>query len=87
MITYNTSIRIDFEVPMAMVSIRFFHNQSINQKKQTVDLFIHSNGGDGTIPWRLVNLISRLYHGTRRSFFNLQSWRDSENSAFCIESF
>jgi len=59
-ITYVTSTRQGFEVPMAMDSIRLFFNHLSrieNPKKTTIDLFIHSNGGDGTVPWRLVNLI------------------------------
>lgn len=59
-ITYVTSTRAGFEVPMAMDSIRHFydHLENITEpEKTTVDLFIHSNGGDGTVPWRLVNLI------------------------------
>jgi hypothetical protein len=27
------------------------------KEKPKIDLFIHSNGGDGTVPWRLVTLI------------------------------
>lgn len=60
MITYITSTRRGLEVPMAMDSIRFFFNHLSrieNPKNTTIDLFIHSNGGDGTVPWRLVNLI------------------------------
>ena len=59
-ITYVTSTRSGFEVPMAMDSIRFFYDHLANvadPKATTIDLFIHSNGGDGTVPWRLVNLI------------------------------
>lgn len=59
-IAYVTSTRSGFEVPMAMDSIRFFYNHLSKvkePKKATIDLFIHSNGGDGTVPWRLVNLI------------------------------
>ena len=45
---------------MATDSIRFFHDHLSkipDANNATVDLFIHSNGGDGTVPWRLVNLI------------------------------
>lgn len=60
LISYVTSTRHGFEVPMAMDSIRFFFNHLSKvkaPKKTTIDLFIHSNGGDGTVPWRLINLI------------------------------
>jgi hypothetical protein len=58
-ITYITSTRPGFELPMAMDTIRLFyeHLLKINNPKQTIELFIHSNGGDGTVPWRLVNLL------------------------------
>jgi hypothetical protein len=60
-IAYVTSTRANREVQMAMDSIRkiFDHLQAINKPKKElkVDLFLHSNGGDGTVPWRLVTLI------------------------------
>jgi len=46
---------------MAMDAIRkvYDHLEAVAnpKKKLAVDLFIHSNGGDGTVPWRLVTLI------------------------------
>jgi ClpP class serine protease len=46
---------------MAMDSVRkiFEHLRTIGKPKDQVkvDLFLHSNGGDGTVPWRLVTLI------------------------------
>jgi len=51
------------EVQMAMDTVRhvYDHLEEISQKnngdKVKIDLFIHSNGGDGTVPWRLVTLI------------------------------
>jgi len=46
---------------MAMDSIRkiFDHLKSVKNAKKSgkIDLFLHSNGGDGTVPWRLVTLI------------------------------
>jgi hypothetical protein len=60
-ITYITSTRANLEVPMAMDAIRkvYDHLEAVAtpKKKLAVDLFIHSNGGDGTVPWRLVTLI------------------------------
>jgi hypothetical protein len=60
-ITYITSTRANLEVPMAMDAIRkvYDHLEAVAnpKKKIAVDLFIHSNGGDGTVPWRLVTLI------------------------------
>jgi hypothetical protein len=60
-ITYITSTRANLEVPMAMDSIRkvYDHLEAVANPKKSVaiDLFIHSNGGDGTVPWRLVTLI------------------------------
>src|SRR4030067_2260403 len=61
LISYITSTRQMLEVQMAMDSIRFIydHLQEIinEEKKPNIDLYIHSNGGDGTVPWRLVTLI------------------------------
>lgn len=60
-ITYVTSTRANLEVQMAMDAIRkiYDHLEAIAtpKKKMAVDLFLHSNGGDGTVPWRLVTLI------------------------------
>jgi hypothetical protein len=60
-ITYITSTRANLEVPMAMDAVRkvYDHLEAVAnpKKKLAVDLFIHSNGGDGTVPWRLVTLI------------------------------
>lgn len=66
-ISYITSTRQGLEVTMAMDSIRkiYEHLRFIKKPKEEVniDLFIHSNGGDGTVPWRLVTLI-REYTNT-----------------------
>lgn len=60
-ITYITSTRANLEVSMAMDSIRkvYDHLRAFKKPKKElkVDLLIHSNGGDGTVPWRLVTLI------------------------------
>src|SRR6266404_659450 len=60
-ITYITSTRSNLEVQMAMDAIRkvYDHLEAVAnpKKKVAVDLFLHSNGGDGTVPWRLVTLI------------------------------
>ncbi|MEJ5362065.1 MAG: hypothetical protein WBK20_09770 [Spirochaetota bacterium] len=61
LISYITSTRQNLEVQMAMDSIRYIFNhiESIvsHDAKPNIDLFLHSNGGDGTVPWRLVTLI------------------------------
>jgi hypothetical protein len=60
-ITYVTSTRPGLEVAMSMDTIRYVydHLEAIAASGQPVniDLFLHSNGGDGTVPWRLVTLI------------------------------
>jgi ClpP class serine protease len=63
-ITYVTSTRQNLEVHMALDVVRyvFDHLESIKKAhkgkgKPKIDLFLHSNGGDGTMPWRLVTLI------------------------------
>src|SRR6266446_764376 len=61
LLSYVTSTRQNMEVPMAMDSIRkiYEHLRLIDKPKKelNIDLFLHSNGGDGTVPWRLVTLI------------------------------
>lgn len=63
-ITYVTSTRPNLEVQMALDVVRyvFEHLELIKKNfkgsgKPKIDLLIHSNGGDGTMPWRLVTLI------------------------------
>ena len=60
-VSYITSTRPNLEVQMAMDSVRriFDHVRAIGRPKDEVkiDLFLHSNGGDGTVPWRLVTLL------------------------------
>src|SRR5438552_3796906 len=60
-IVYVTSTRENLEAQMAMDATRVIYNHlaaiSPAVRIPRLDLFIHSNGGDGTVPWRLVNLI------------------------------
>jgi len=61
-ITYITSTRPNSEVQMAIDCIRKFYEHLIfikqeDREKITIDLLIVSNGGDGTVPWRLVTLL------------------------------
>jgi len=60
-IAYLTSTRGGLEAQMAMDAIPVVHKhlQGITTPKEdtTIDLFIVSNGGEGTVPWRLVTLI------------------------------
>jgi hypothetical protein len=62
LISYVTSTRQGLEVPMAMDSVRRVYEHlkllpTNNGELANIDLFIYSNGGDGTVPWRLVTLI------------------------------
>ena len=60
-ISYITSTRHGMETPMSMDCIRkiYEHLRHINKSKDAVkiDLFIHSDGGQGIVPWKLVTLI------------------------------
>ncbi len=61
-ITYITSIRQGLDVRMSIDIIRkiYDHLQYIPNDKRgkvNIDLFLCSNGGDGTVPWKLVTLI------------------------------
>src|SRR5579863_6404227 len=59
-IAYVTSTRPGHEIQIADDAFRiiFDHLEAAKaQAKAGVDLFIHSNGGSGTAPWRIVSLI------------------------------
>ena len=60
-IAYLTSTRPNLEAPMAMDAIPVIHRHleaiATPREETRVDLFLHSNGGDGVVPWRLVTLI------------------------------
>jgi hypothetical protein len=60
-IAYVTSTRTNLESQMAMdaIPVIYEHLRKITtpKAKTKIDLFIHSNGGDGIVPWRLVPLI------------------------------
>jgi hypothetical protein len=60
-IAYLTSTRTNLESQMAMdaIPVIYEHLRTITTSKAetTIDLFLHSNGGDGIVPWRLVPLI------------------------------
>lgn len=60
-IAYITSTRANLEVPMAMDAVRIIYDHlelvAKPKKEHAIDLFLHSNGGDGTVPWRLVTLM------------------------------
>jgi len=60
-ISFITGTRTNLDFPIAMDTVRKFydHLKAIKEKdsKPKIDLFIHSNGGDGVVPWKLVTLI------------------------------
>src|SRR5215471_11396137 len=60
-ISYLTSTRANLESQMAMdvVPVVYEHLRTITTapEETKIDLFLHSNGGDGIVPWRLVPLI------------------------------
>jgi hypothetical protein len=60
-IAYLTSTRPGLEAQMAMdaISVIYRHLQSLPAAPADtkIDLFLHSNGGEGTVPWRLVSLL------------------------------
>ena len=59
-ISYVTSTRMGHEIQIAddAVSLIFEHLEANRDcAEKGVDLFIHSNGGSGTVPWRIVNLV------------------------------
>lgn len=60
-IAYVTSCRQGAEGQMGIDAIPFIYEhlrELPDSRDQTrIDLFIHSNGGDGVVPWRLVTLL------------------------------
>jgi len=60
-IAYVTSTRPGLEAQMGMDAIMPIYRQlqalSTPPDKTRIDLFIHSNGGDGIVPWKLVTLV------------------------------
>jgi Serine dehydrogenase proteinase len=57
LIAYITSTRPGLEAQMAQDAIRFFFGHLPPEKVAKLDLVIHSNGGDGVVPWRLMTLL------------------------------
>src|ERR1019366_2325020 len=60
LIAYVTSTRSGHEIQIADDAFRIIFDHLEAAKEQAangVDLFIHSNGGSGTVPWRIVSLI------------------------------
>ncbi len=60
LITYITSTRTGHEIQMADDAFRLIFDHleaNAGLAKNGVDLFIHSNGGSGTVPWRIVSLV------------------------------
>ena len=61
-VTYITSTRAGHELQIADDAFRIIHDHleaGRELAKTGVDFFIHSNGGSGTVPWRIVSLIGQ----------------------------
>lgn len=59
-IAYVTNTRPGFQESMGLEAVPIFnrHLRKLRAEgKPKVDLFIHSDGGDGIVPWRLVTLL------------------------------
>jgi len=59
-IAYITSTRPNHEIQIADDAFRIIYEHLRDAEelaKNGVDLFIHSNGGSGTVPWRIASLI------------------------------
>jgi hypothetical protein len=72
-ITYITSTRKNWEVRMAMDAVRriYDHVEGVADA-ENIDLFLHSNGGESIVPWRLVTLIRER---TKKKFSVLVPFR------------
>ena len=54
-ITYLTSTRKNWEVQMGMDAVRrIYDHLEAGSGSENIDLFLHSHGGEGIVPWRLV---------------------------------
>ncbi len=57
-ITYLTSTRKNWEVQMSMDAVRrIYDHLEASSDSENIDLFLHSHGGEGIVPWRLATLI------------------------------
>lgn len=61
-VSYVTSTRPGHEIQIADDAFRIMYDHleaGRELARNGVDLFIHSNGGSGTVPWRIVSLIQQ----------------------------
>jgi hypothetical protein len=59
-ICYLTSIRPNLAAMMSEDAVRIFFDHMLllpNRPVKKIDIFICSNGGAGTVPWRLISLL------------------------------
>lgn len=56
-LTYITNTRPALEASMALDAVRCFFDHLPDEKVARLDLVLHSNGGDGVVPWRLMTLL------------------------------
>lgn len=60
-VTYVTSTRPNLESPMAMDVIPILYRQLAAYPRDRyaggIDLLLHTNGGEGVVPWRLLTLL------------------------------
>lgn len=62
LITYVTSTRPGHEIQIADDAFRIMYDHlEVGRElaKKGVDLYIYSNGGSGTVPWRIISLIGQ----------------------------
>ena len=59
-ITYVTSTRDNLNTSMAMDVVPILYRHLVDlpgDNDRAIDLLLHTNGGDGVVPWRIVTLI------------------------------
>lgn len=59
-ICYLTSVRPNLQASMAEDAVRVFFDQMMllpQRPVNKIDIFLCSNGGSGTVPWRLISLL------------------------------
>jgi hypothetical protein len=57
LIAYVTSTRPNLGAQMSQDAVRLFFDHLPAEPVQSLDLMIHSDGGDGIVPWRVMTLL------------------------------
>jgi ClpP class serine protease len=56
-ISYITNTRPGFAAVMSLDAVRRFAEHMPSERVNTLDLFLHTDGGEATVPWRLMTYL------------------------------